>query len=601
MKYVNFNRLSIQNFLSVGNEPVVIDFTKGINVITGTNLDKEGSRNGVGKSVICDSINFCLFGETLREVKKTHIKNRFSVGSCKVIISFDVIENNTSRSFVLMRSIDPTAVQLIEITGSEKINLTKSTIPLTNEFVCKLINCASDVFQQSILMSINSTLPFMAQKKIEKRKFIEGVLKLDVFSEMLNNVRTDYSETKKEYDSEQNILNDIGSNLSKYTEQQKNLEESKKQQEATLRNRIIINEEEIKDLQSKITPIDSNQIIEIKSNINLLDSKQKEYTGKKTDIIASISANNHEIKTIKTNYEKINKLGLACDKCERPFSDTDKKDIDIKKQSFIEAIEKYELENQKHEEAVNEYNSLVDKCEKAKNSLREKLHQIDIQINNNQNLQDKINHITSSNKLIQRDIDNLSLNTFDFKTLISDAKDRSIIIEENINKLTKKISIQESAKFVVSEEGVKSYIVKKILKILNQRLALYLSKLDANCQCTFNEYFEETIIDSKGHECSYYNFSGGERKRIDLAMLFTFQDIRRLQGDVSINISMYDELLDSSLDGKGIELVISILKERVEKNNEAIYIITHNSHAMNTTVHNTIELVKYNGITKVKK
>ena len=117
-------------------------------------------------------------------------------------------------------------------------------------------------------------------------------------------------------------------------------------------------------------------------------------------------------------------------------------------------------------------------------------------------------------------------------------------------------------KFVLSEEGVKSYIVKKILQLFNSRLSYYLKRMDANCICIFNEYFEEEIFDEKGQECSYFNFSGAERKNLDLACLFTFMDIRRLQGDVTYNISVYDELLDSSLDEKGVNMVIDILRER---------------------------------------
>ena len=59
-------------------------------------------------------------------------------------------------------------------------------------------------------------------------------------------------------------------------------------------------------------------------------------------------------------------------------------------------------------------------------------------------------------------------------------------------------------------------------------------------------------IDEKGKLCSYFNFSGAERKNIDLACLFAFMDIRRVQGDVAFNFSMYDELFDSSLDERGV-------------------------------------------------
>mgnify|MGYP003631978346 FL=1 len=40
MKQVNFKRVAIQHFLSVGEEPVEVKFGKGLHVITGENKDK---------------------------------------------------------------------------------------------------------------------------------------------------------------------------------------------------------------------------------------------------------------------------------------------------------------------------------------------------------------------------------------------------------------------------------------------------------------------------------------------------------------------------------------------------------------------------------
>ena len=163
--------------------------------------------------------------------------------------------------------------------------------------------------------------------------------------------------------------------------------------------------------------------------------------------------------------------------------------------------------------------------------------------------------------------------------------------KQEINKL-------DIVKFVVSEEGVRSYIVKKILQLLNGKLAYYLKKMDANCMCVFNEYFEEQIIDEKGKICSYHNFSGAERKNIDLACLFAFMDIRRLQGDVAFNFSVYDELLDSSLDERGIDLVLDILRERVEKYNECVMVISHRKESVKFATNEIIFLEKVNGITR---
>ena len=78
MKQIFFEEVSIQNFLSVGNEPVKVQFNCGFNIITGSNKDKEDRRNGVGKSTIADAINFAIFGSTLRDLKKELIQNNLN-------------------------------------------------------------------------------------------------------------------------------------------------------------------------------------------------------------------------------------------------------------------------------------------------------------------------------------------------------------------------------------------------------------------------------------------------------------------------------------------------------------------------------------------
>ena len=110
--------------------------------------------------------------------------------------------------------------------------------------------------------------------------------------------------------------------------------------------------------------------------------------------------------------------------------------------------------------------------------------------------------------------------------------------------------------------------------------------------------FEETIYNDAGKECSYFNFSGGERKRIDVAVLFTFQDILRSQSGTSFNLNMYDELLDAGLDDRGIEKVLDILRERVNKHNDSVYIVSHKASTKNN-IDNVILLKKNNGVTSI--
>jgi len=51
MKRIIYKTLKGQNFLSIGNDQISVDFQSGFNLITGKNLDNPERVNGIGKCV----------------------------------------------------------------------------------------------------------------------------------------------------------------------------------------------------------------------------------------------------------------------------------------------------------------------------------------------------------------------------------------------------------------------------------------------------------------------------------------------------------------------------------------------------------------------
>lgn len=49
MIQINFKEIYIENFLSAGNSPLKIDFSSGMNAISGFNRDENDIKNGVRK------------------------------------------------------------------------------------------------------------------------------------------------------------------------------------------------------------------------------------------------------------------------------------------------------------------------------------------------------------------------------------------------------------------------------------------------------------------------------------------------------------------------------------------------------------------------
>ena len=71
-----------------------------------------------------------------------------------------------------------------------------------------------------------------------------------------------------------------------------------------------------------------------------------------------------------------------------------------------------------------------------------------------------------------------------------------------------------------------------------------------------------------------------------------FQDILRFYSGTFFSLSMYDELFDSAIDESGIQKIIEILKNRVDLNEESIYIVSNNKSSIKNNFDNVVFLQK---------
>lgn len=593
MKYVNFKKVHIKNFLSVGETPVTVDFNRGLNIITGMNKDKLDRRNGVGKSTVADSIYFAIFGTTLRELKKDHIINNISQRGCEVKLEFEVNVDGNVSEYVIVRSISPTKCMLTE-NGQD---ITRDSIANTTEFVAKLLSTTPEIFQNCVIMTINNATPFMAKKKLEKRKFIEGIFNLQVFSNMLTLARQEYNKVSRELDVECARYEEISNNISITHEQKKEQELNKQRAIEKLKARKKANDRSLSELKQKSDSIETIDLSVISEKLKKYESYSNEIEQKTHDMLKRLS----KYKTLITvNQSKIEKLGTSdaqCPVCLSTIDETHKNHIQEEKDKITEQIKEL---NEKHDKTAAKLKAakrILQEIKTDKNKQQEKINTYQISQQNLKNISAQIDQINTNNNDIDDDIESLKSQNTSIDNVIKEHETRLENTQQTINKIKSTINKLDIIKFVVSEEGVKSYIVKKILQLFNAKLSHYLKKMDSNCICIFNEYFEEEIINEKGKPCSYNNFSGAERKNIDLACLFAFMDIRRLQGDVAFNFSIYDELFDSSLDERGVELVIEILKERIEQHNECVMVISHRKESTKLATGEIIFLQKQNGVT----
>ena len=593
MRFIVFKSLEGKNFLSFGDHAVHVDLKPGVNAIIGTNYDKEDSKNGAGKSSITELLYYSLYGITLREIPKDHIQNSLTKKRCEVSLAFDVVSNNFTDSYKIVRKLNPTKCQLFK-NGEE---VTRSTLAKTNNLIQELIHTPATVFQNSVIMSVNNALPFMALSKTDKRKFIESVLGLEVFTEMVLRARDDYSIAKKDYEIAYSKLDQSKVELSFNQSQFDNYETVKQERLQKLSEKQTSTSVDIQKIKNKIVTIDQKQSETIKTAKQEVDTLITAEQQKKNDLQLKLNKVEAEINSEEKQIKQLNSTTDKCPTCSREYSEDHVNHVQEHINKKTELIQKYKQAKTKLASSLEEEGSKLKSLEeKLKELLKQEQTLID-QNRSNETSEISLQHLKKNLKDIEEEIKivNKEQNN-DLKGKISTLKTLAEELQQKVDKLNNDLNILETVKFVISEEGIKSFIVKKILKVLNARLAYYLQKLEANCLCQFNEFFDEEIIDEKGEPKSYFSFSGGERKRIDLACLFAFADIRRLQGDVNFSTVFYDELIDSSLDDKGVQLTLKILRERFNENNEACYIITHRGPEVTTKAEHTIHVIKRNGI-----
>jgi DNA repair exonuclease SbcCD ATPase subunit len=597
MKDILFEKIKIKNFLSIKDE-VVFDIKSGLNLITGENRDSE-SRNGVGKSSLIESLYWCLFGNTIRDIKNDKIIHNQSDKNCCVTLDFSIKNLDINKKYSIKRTLEPSKIQIVE----DEKDITLSTIPKNDEFIKQLLGANEEVFQNAVIMTANNTIPFMAQKKIDKRKFIEGILNMEVFGEMLLKVRSDFNDLKKKNDITSTILNEKNKNIILYNNQIQKNKELNNTKIQNLNLKIEENNKKIK-IYSDIDSI-NDKITKNKESIDkLFETNNKSDAGidKIEDIISNKNKNkieiDFEIKELTSKLKSIDKTPDICPTCKRKY-DKEKNSPCIDVDSIKGELDSKKIISKQYESELFELN---DKKRKLKeiitsnlnkiNALKDEINKLNLNLSDVKNLKDKNEEILVQIEEIKNIEDPLLEN-------IQKTEEEIQNISKELEQIQKDLLILDNCKFVLSEEGVKSFIVKKMISVLNSQLNYYLKTLNAPCTCMFDESFEETIINNQGKECSYFNFSGGERKRIDIAVLFMFQDILKLQTGIHFNLSMYDELLDSALDSSGTSKIMEILKERSNNSSESIYIVSHNKSTQVNGFDNIIMLEKKDGKTTI--
>lgn len=573
---VIFEKIKYKNFLASGNHFIEVPLNKfGISVITGT--------NGAGKSTISDAICFCLFNKGFRDIPKGNFVN--SVNGRETVV--ETVFNVNSKKYLVRRGIKPSIFE-IEVDG-EMLDQVSNVKDQQKYLETHILGMNWKSFTQIVILGSASHVPFMQLKTPERRLIIEDLLDLQVFSKMKKALK-DRTDTLK------SDLNDVEGSISllesKIDLQRKYLEKSNTENKEKIeKNQSIIDETkglisaEVEKLKEQQTLLDSTANDDLSDTIESERNRQQKYQNIKSRLESRISQLKSEIEFFETTQN--------CPTCKSVITEEQKQAAISSNNSIIDecytAIEKAD-------ETINECKEHISELAKKSNDIRDIKEKITI-------IKNTIISHEKFIKKIQSDIDEYlkeDTNTEVSKELEKSRGELEVKKEEKV-RLEEEREIQNLATVLLKDTGIKTNIIKKFVPVINQVVNKYLGYMDFFIKFKLDENFNESIKSRHIDDYRYGNFSEGERRRIDLAILMSWIEVAARKNSLNCNLLILDELFDGALDSDGIDAFSKILKNHRNKN---IFVITHKMELIDkleSEKNSHIHFEKYKGFSRIAK
>jgi len=127
--------------------------------------------------------------------------------------------------------------------------------------------------------------------------------------------------------------------------------------------------------------------------------------------------------------------------------------------------------------------------------------------------------------------------------------------------------------FSNKDSGFKKFFINKMISVFNDRVNFYLPFFfDEDMKIEFDKDLNETIK-LEDEEVTFASFSSGQKTRFDIAISFSLFMMVKMFFSSTINLLVFDEILDMNLDKKGFNSVHDIIENLGEYN--TVFVVSH--------------------------
>lgn len=605
---VNFKCVKAQNFLSIDN--IELEVINGITSIAGKNLtDGYSESNGSGKSSIIEALVWCITGSTSRGISSDSVINNQKLDEgCKVLVELEVdkdlyhIIRTRGGKFGSTVTILKNGEDISGNTMKKSQSIIEELIPLNYEDLTSCIILAQDMPGK-----FSSLTPAGRKSKLEK------IANYDSQIDDLNNM---FKEEKKAQDSKvldlERKIDSIekvkipmlqSSKARKYEELQNHKreieEQDKKFAEIDEHNNSIAKSVEsielmIKNLEEQAEDT-QKRIEEISKKAEIYENSKDKYD-RRSELIGQKQYREGRIKDSEQVYKSLG--SGVCLACGRPLDNAEEiakhkieilESINLEKSLLQDVLDKLEVINKEIDYNDNKKKEIDDESRVFKGILdkiqtRISSFQRDI-ITLQSKVKDKVG-IVDRTESIQKEIDEIES---EGESLIKEIDSLKPELDK-YKKSSERLSVIVGD---ISRGQFRTFLLDKTMKNFNNLLSQISKELmvDEPVRLLFDGNRIEIVYKDKFYE----QMSGGEKKRIDIALELTVRKYKSLVSGVNFNLLVMDETFDS-LDKLGIDSLFNAVE--ASGTTDSFVVISHREDAC-LNYDRKIVISKVDGLSKI--